>query len=176
MKASLYSISKTLDGDYLLTISTRHDVSGLYDELCGNDIDFSIKRFSSKRGLSANGLYWSSLAQLARKLGVTNACMHNLLLRRYGQPERYIDENGEEKVVYIMIPDTEEAENKALAADTYHLKPTSHTKEGKDGTYRAYILMRGSSTYNSEEFSRLLDGLLEECKEMGIRIMTGRGD
>lgn len=171
MKATLRDLAITRDGDYLLTLSTRHNIGELYDELCGNDIDFTIKKYSAKRGVSANGLYWSSLTKLARKLGVTNACMHNLLLRRYGQPETVGDE-----VVYLMLPDTEEAENKALAAETYHIKPTSHTKEGKDGNYRAYILMRGSSTYNSEEFSRLLDGLLSECEEMGIRIITGRGD
>lgn len=169
MIARLTGLSYSLDRESVISLTTREDCRGLWDDLHDTDVEVTIKKRQTKRGLTANGLYWSTLTQLARVLGISNQRMHNTLLRRYGQPERY----GEE-VVYIMLPDTAEAENKALEAETYHLKPTSHTKDGKDGTYRAYMLMRGSSTYNTEEFSRLLDGLLEECKEMGIHVMTGR--
>ena len=170
MKARLSNLAFTLDGESILSISTKEDCRSLWDDLHDSDVEVIIKKHKSKRGLSSNGLYWSTLAQLARKLEVSNAYMHNVMLRRYGQPERF-----EDQVVYIMLPDTLEAENKALEAETYHLKPTSNTKDGKDGiTYRAYMLMRGSSTYNTEEFSRLLDGLLSDCKEMGIHVMTGR--
>jgi hypothetical protein len=76
-----------------------------------------------------------------------------------------------------MLPDTDETERKALEAETYHIKPTSQTRDGKDGvTYRAYMLMRGSSTYNTEEFSRLLDGLLDACRSAGVHVLTGRAD
>lgn len=163
--------SQTRDGRVVVSFATDdRSVLSLFDDLNGEDVDLNVKKYRKGRGLSANALYWASLAQLAHKLGVSNAYLHNVMLRRYGQPERF-----EDQVVYIMLPDTEEAEKKALEADTYHLRPTSQTKPGKDGlTYRAYMLMRGSSTYNTEEFSRLLDGLLDSCREMGIHIMTGR--
>lgn len=32
----------------------------------------------------------------------------------------------------------------------------------------SYMLMRGSSTYNTEEMSRLISGLITDCKEAGI--------
>lgn len=170
MKARLHDLSFTREGASVLSITTREDCRELWDNLSGTDIEVSIKKHRTKRGLTQNGLYWATLAQLAHKLDVSNAYMHNIMIRRYGQPERF-----EDQVVYMFLPDTEEAENKALEAETYHLKPTSQMKTGKDGiTYRAYMLMRGSSTYNTEEFSRLLDGLLSECKEMGIHVMTGR--
>ena len=170
MKALLSNLSFGLDGESILTITTRENVRELYDDLRGVDVEVTVKKHKAKRGLTANGLYWASLTELARRLGISNNAMHNTLLRRYGQPERYDDQ-----VVYIMLPDTEEADSKALEAETYHLKPTSNTKAGKDGiTYRAYMLMRGSSTYNTEEFSRLLDGLISECNEVGIHVMSGR--
>lgn len=172
MRGRLHDFGYSRDGESLLTIASREDIGNVWDEMNGCDIEFTVKKFRDKRGLSSNGLYWSTLAQLAHKLGVSNAYMHNVMIRRYGQPERF-----EDQVVYIMLPDTEDAENKALEAETYHLKPTSQTKPGKDGqTYRAYMLMRGSSTYTTEEFSRLLDGLLSECKEAGIHVMTNRGE
>lgn len=171
MKARLSNLTFNLDGDSVLSISTKEDCRGLWDNLHDTDVEVVIKKHREGRGLSQNGMYWTYLSQLARKLGLSNAAMHNTLLRKYGWPEKYDDE-----IVYIMLPDTEEAEKKAIEADTYHLRPTGLTKPGKGGPYRAYMLMRGSSTYNTEEFSRLLDGLLEECREMGIHIMTGRNE
>lgn len=170
MKARLHDLSFSRDGASVLSITTREDCRGLWDDLNGMEVEVTIKKARKKRSLDANGLYWASLTELARRLEVSNAYMHNSMIRQYGQPEMY-----GEKVAYIMLPDTDETEQKALEADTYHIKPTSQTREGKDGvTYRAYMLMRGSSTYNTEEFSRLLDGLLEACRSAGVHVMTGR--
>lgn len=170
MKARLHDLSFSRDGASVLSITTREDCRGLWDDLHGTEVEVTIKKARKKRSLDANGLYWASLTELARRLEVSNAYMHNSMIRQYGQPEMY-----GEKVAYIMLPDTDETEQKALEAETYHIKPTSQTREGKDGvTYRAYMLMRGSSTYNTEEFSRLLDGLLEACRNAGVHVMTGR--
>ena len=32
-------------------------------------------------------------------------------------------------------------------------------------------MLRGSSTYNTEEMSKLIDGLVSECKEQGIETL-----
>ena len=86
------------------------------------------------------------------------------MLQLYGYPE-VIDD----KHVLMVIPETEEAHNKVMKAEEYHLKPTSDVREGKDGIiYRTYILMRGSRTYNTEEMARLISGLITECKGAGI--------
>lgn len=170
MKARLHDLSFSRDGASVLSITTREDCRGLWDDLHETEVEVTIKKSRKKRSLDANGLYWASLTELARRLEVSNAYMHNSMIRQYGQPEMY-----GEKVAYIMLPDTDETEQKALEAETYHIKPTSQTREGNDGvTYRAYMLMRGSSTYNTEEFSRLLDGLLEACRSAGVHVMTGR--
>jgi len=91
------------------------------------------------------------------------------MLRRYGQPERV---NGD--LVYVMLPDTEEAAAKANEAETYHLKLTSFTKEKNGTVTRAWVLLRGSHDYNTKEFSRLLDGVISECRECGIDVLTAR--
>lgn len=172
MKANLDSLTFSRDGESLLLIRTKDDIGKLYDDLHETEVEVIVKKFRQKRSLDANGLYWASLTQLAKVLRVSNNRLHNMMIRQYGQPEMYGD-----KVAYIMLPDTEATEEKALEADTYHIKPTSKVKHGSDGVdYRAYMLMRGSSTYNTNEFSRLLDGLLEACEDIGIHIMTGRED
>ena len=52
------------------------------------------------------------------------------------------------------------------------MRPTSHTKDGKDGRkWRAYRLIKGSSKYDTKEFSTLLDGAVSEAKEMGLETL-----
>lgn len=131
------------------------------------DLRLTVKVWREKRSLDANAYYWVLLGKLAGKLGLTTSELHNLMLRSYGQPEIMCD-----MFVKIELPDTPEAEMTARMAETYHLKPTSETVLTGDGTKRVWVMMRGSHTYDSAEFSQLLNGLIEECKFQGIETMT----
>ncbi len=134
----------------------------------GHRLRIEVKRYREKRSLDANAYYWTLVTKLADALGISNPCMHNQLLRRYGQLE---DIDG--KLIYLVLPDTEEAEDKDLEAETYHIKPTSEVKIGEKGeAYRTYVMMRGSSTYDTKEMSRLIEGLVSECREAGIETIT----
>lgn len=129
-----------------------------------------VKRYRPKRSLDANALYWSLLHKLAAALKTSAPELHNIMLRRYGQLERYGD-----RLVYVVLPDTDEAAKQADTAETYHVKPTSEVRQGKDGKiYRTYMLLRGSSTYDTAEMSRLIDGLISECQEVGIDTASER--
>lgn len=151
-----------------LCLRTTDAQSFLATVIDGKEYSVEIKEYKSKRGLSTNAMYWAYLNKLAGVLHTSSPELHNIMLRRYGQVERY-----GEQLVYIVISDNDDAEKKALQAETYHIKPTSQVKQGKDGVmYRTYILLRGSSTYNKSEFSALLDGLLDECREAGIAVIS----
>jgi hypothetical protein len=68
----------------------------------------------------------------------------------------------------VVLPDGDES---IMESETFHVKPTSQVKEGRDGTmFRTYIVMRGSSTYNSQEMSRLIDGAEREAQSMGVHL------
>ena len=137
------------------------------EKLTDKDLTVVLKQYRAKRSLDANSYYWLLLTRLADKVNVSNPFMHNYLLRRYGQPE-IIDG----KMVYIVLPDTDEGAKKADEAETFHVKPSSQTKIGKDGKrYRTYILLRGSSDLNTKEMSVLINGLVDECKQVGIETM-----
>ena len=135
------------------------------DKLIGAEfITVSIKKGAKKRSLDANAYYWRLIGKLSKKLNISNPYCHNLMLRRYGVPEEM-----DGKLVYLVIPDTEDASKKADEAEEYHIKPTSQVKEGKDGLmYRTYILLKGSRNFSKEEFSTLLQGVIDECKHIGI--------
>ncbi len=130
-------------------------------------LSFLIKPYRKKRSLDANAYYWQLLTKLSGKLKLSNPHLHNLLLRRYGQPE-IIDG----KMIYLVLPDSESGSKKADEAETYHIRPTSETRTGADGlTYRTYVMLRGSSTYDTKEMSILIDGLVSECKDQGIETL-----
>lgn len=136
------------------------------------DVDkLSIKavKYREKRSLDANAYYWQLLSKVAEKLPLSKPSAHNLMLRKYGQ--KFIVDG---KLVYLVLPDTDEAERAADEAETYHIKATSQVKEGKDGKmYRTYIMLRGSSDYDTKEMSTLIEGLVSDAKELGIETMTG---
>jgi hypothetical protein len=80
------------------------------------------------------------------------------------------DLDGQRVVVYIA--DTEQAEEQALNSETVHIKPTSKTKKGRDGIYyRAYIMLRGSHTFNTAEFTALLNLMIQEATALDIEVL-----
>ena len=136
-------------------------------QLTGKRLEITAREKKAKRSLDANSYYWVLIGKLAAKLRTTTSALHNLMLRQYGQPELIDD-----KKAFLVIPDTPEAERKALEAETFHIKPTSEVRTDKNGkSWRTYFLLRGSHEYNTEEFSRLLDALIEECKSQGIETL-----
>ena len=124
--------------------------------------------FKPKRSKQQNAYYWILATEIGNVMRKSKTVIHNQMLRDYGQPLLI---NGEHP--YVFIPDTDEAEEEVLRAETYHLKPTGHIKEGKLGhDYRAYYPMLGSSEYNTAEMAILLDGTIQEAKALGIETLT----
>ena len=131
-------------------------------------LSISVKEYSKKRSLNANAYYWTLVNALAAALKISNAAMHNMLLRRYGVPEVI---GG--KLCYVTMPDTVEAEKRSLEAETYHVKPTSDVRVGIDGTFwRTYVMLKGSKNYDTKEMTRLIDGVISECRELGIETIA----
>lgn len=149
-------ITLEVDGD-------AEDIERLKDK----KLAVELKQYREKRSLDANAYYWVLAGKLADVLGQSSAWVHNHMLRKYGQI-MVIDDQG----VYTVLPDTDEAQKAIDEAETYHLKPTSQVKPGKGGKmYRTYMMLRGSSDYDSKEMSTLINGLVEECKAVGIETL-----
>lgn len=124
--------------------------------------------FKPKRSKQQNAYYWVLVTEIANVMRKSKSVIHNMMLRDYGQPLLI---NGEHP--YVFIADTDEAEDEVLRAETYHLKPTGHIKEGKLGhDYRAYYPLLGSSELDTREMSILLDGTIQEAQAIGIQTLT----
>lgn len=148
---------------WIVQIET-HDEPRIVDELKDKLLTITFKQYKEKRSNDANAMYWSLIGKLAKTLGISNPEAHNKMLCLYGQPENI----GGGKW-YQTVPDDEKSERMISQSTTYHLKPTSDVRKGNNGVdYRTYVIMRGSHTYDTAEFSALLNGLIEECKALGI--------
>lgn len=133
-----------------------------------DDRVYDVVEHKEKRSLNSNAYYWTLLTKVADKLRVSKSRLHNDMLRHYGQRMTVDD-----KPVVVYLPDTEESENTAMESDTVHLKQTSKTLQGNDGiTYRAYVMLRGSSDYCVSEMSVLVSGIVQEAKQLGIETLT----
>lgn len=133
-----------------------------------DDRVFDLVIHREKRSLNQNSYYHVLLGKVADKLRISKTRLHNDMLRHYGQ-SMMIDG----KPVCVMIPDTDESENIAWESDTVHLKPTSAVITGENGiVYRQWKMLRGSSSLDSREMSILLDGLIQEAKQLDIETMT----
>lgn len=163
----LSGIHRSMEGKLVAvfeTDATARELDGLkaLGELC-----VECRKYKKKRSPDANAYYWQLLTKLAEALRISKPAAHNMMLRRYGQME-FLDGMK----VRIPVPDTEGAEQAALEAQTYHIRPTSQVMEGKDGkTYRTYVMLRGSSTYDTGEMGELIEGLVSECRELGIETL-----
>ncbi|SEU15838.1 hypothetical protein [Enterocloster lavalensis] len=168
-KGTLKDVTKDwMTGRFRLTFEVDKDVSGEIERLSGKLLALTAKVYRRKRSLDANSYYWSLLTKLAEVIGVSKNRAHNVMLRRYGKLE-VIDGS----MIYVVVPDNDEGERMALEAETYHIKPTSEVKETQSGLrFRTYVMLRGSSTYDTAEMSTLINGLVEECKDLGIETMT----
>lgn len=129
---------------------------------------WEIEEYKEKRSLSQNSYYWVLVGKIAKKSGVSATEVHNRNLRSLGLVMLFND-----KIIPVYIPDTDEAERQALESDTVHMKPTGQVKEGKDGIMRrCYVMLRGSSTFDVEEMTALLNLAVQDAKALGIETLT----
>lgn len=125
------------------------------------DKEYELKEHKKHRTLTQNSYYWQLLGQVARALKLSNTELHNRMIADFGYIDPYIK-------TIILRDDIDWTQLRSM-----HLKPSTATRSMDDGKlWRVYYVMRGSHEYNTQEMSRLIDGLVEEAKAQGIETLT----
>lgn len=163
----IVSISRSFPGRKTLVTVELDDIAPeAVEGLVGKALNIALKIFRKKRTLTQNGYYWKLIGKVSDKSGLSAARLHNELLREHPHP--VIDERTMTTWCW-WLEDTEENWLKTLEDEKNHLYPTSEI----DGTgKRRYMLLRGSSDYNTEEMGALLDALIERAKAAGVETIT----
>ena len=158
----LIEIGFSLGGNPRLTIETKDKNTLLtgFDELHEHDVVVEVKRYSPRRSLDANAFYWLLCGKLAEKTGVGTAEIYRNHVRNIGG-------NYE-----VYCGKTEAVEKLIKAWEKNGLGWIAETTPSKlEGCTNA-ILYYGSSTYDSRQMSRLIDQMVQDCKEQGIQTET----
>lgn len=115
----------------------------------------SIKavQYREKRSLSANGLLWSMLGEIASTLRADKWDIYLQMLKRYG------------KYTYICVKPNVVDAVKAMWREVEVVGEVNINGQ-KAVQMLCYF---GSSTYNTQEFSVLLDGVVSEMKELNLQ-------
>ncbi len=153
MKGELLSVDYDFRaGNYSFTISCPKSEIDYLEGLKGKEVSVDIKEWKKKRSLNANALFWKCVGELAEELRTDKWKIYLSMLKRYGQ------------FTYICVKPS------AVEAVKKQWRETEELGEININGKKAVQLLCyfGSSTYDSKEFSVLLDGTISEMKEIGI--------
>ena len=123
-------------------------------KLSGLKSNLTINKWYKKRGLSSNAYLWVLITEIANKIGSSKEEVYEQMLDRYGQV--LTDEEGNAYQVTIL-------KKQDIRSMEGHYKLIKSNDK-----FSAYLVLKGSSEYNSQEMATLLDGVISECKELEI--------
>lgn len=141
----------------MLTLQSPQDITDLKEVVSkGKLLSAEIKPYRAKRSLNANGMLWVILGQMAEVLRTDKDDVYLTMLERYGQ--------------YTPVIVKPEAVEK-LKREWRTVREIGRGKIGKDEGVQL-LCYYGSHTYDSREFSILLNGVIDEANALGIDTMT----
>lgn len=150
VKATLSDVSFDTYGRQRVTFTLDHrtPIEALVDKV----LRLTVVRWREKRSLNANALLWQCLDKIADALHTDKWEVYLLMLKRYG------------KFTYVIVPDGAVERMKTMWRELEVVGEVD--VNGRKATQ--ILCYYGSHTYDTKEFSRLLDGVISEMKEMGI--------
>ena len=121
------------------------------------DLDISFDRHREKRSKDANACLWACLNDIATALHTDKWTEYLNALRKYGQ------------YTYIcVLPEALEALKRQWREIEVVGDQIVYNEAGDEVLMNQVLCFYGSSTYNSKEFSRLLDGVIDDMRELGL--------
>lgn len=115
---------------------------------------FEIKEKRKRRSLSQNAYAWELIGKIGDVLRKSKEEVYLKMLKDYGQSE----------MVSILSSINPEGYFK------YYEKIGTGIVNNKEFTH--YKIFKGSSEFDSREMTIFIDGIIDECKELGIETMT----
>lgn len=146
-----YNASK-LKITLLLDTNNKEVVEQLKNE---NKLNIELKKHNKKRSHDANAYAWVLLGELQETLNIPKEEIYRDLIRNIGS--------------YEIIPIKDEAVEKFRSAwNKNGLGWVTETTKSKLEGFTNVLAYYGSSIYSVSEMSRLIDLLVQECKQLGI--------
>ena len=156
MRGAIVDFALSFSRKQRLTLELDADFREEYDKLHDKPVEIIIKRYREKRSLDANAYLWALIGKIADALRESKEEIYFDMLKRYGQ-------GGAVSVEQKYAEDFKRSYkyNDFLGSSVLNGKTFDH--------FRFWV---GSSEYNTEEMSILIDGVVYEAKNLGIETMA----
>lgn len=144
-----------------LAVNEKDALLQSYDDLKDKKLSIKITQKRKKRSLTANAYFWVLCGKLAHKTRQNKTDIYKHLIKEVGDN-------------FEIVPIRNDAvnswcENWSVKGLGWICEPLGDSKiEG----YTNVCCYYGSSTYDTEQMSALLDSVIFDCKEQGIETMT----
>lgn len=144
-----------------LIVNEKEDFMEGIDELMSKErLTFEIKPYRPRRSLDANAYCWVLIDKIAKKLNIPKDEVYRQHIKEIG---------GNSQVVCVISDYVDQVcegwhrNGLGWLTDTFPSKLAGCTN---------VILYSGSSSYDTDQMSRLLDNIIQDCKELGIQTET----
>ena len=160
MKGKIKDFLKTAGNEYIITLVTRSECADEIEPLREEEVEFSIKKYRKRRSLNANAYAWVLIDKIAQKMKQRPEEVYREAIRHIAGVSEYLCIR--EKAVGSFC---ERWSKKGLG---WFTEPDTSKIEGCV-TVKVWY---GSSTYDTEQMSALIDNLVQDAKALGITTET----
>lgn len=165
MKGKLENLTFSRTGEQLITISVQADFREEFDELKEKDINVEIKKWSDRKSKNANDYCWVLCEKIAVKLS-----NDKVIYTKEDVYRESIRQVGVFKDRELSLEDAEMFSKAwSMIGKGWQTERVDFTPDGEKAVIRFYY---GSSVYNTQQMSRLIDNLVQDCQALGISTAT----
>lgn len=147
----------SLVGDTLVIVlngANRHELESLEQ---GKDYRIKLSKWTEKRSLDSNSYSWVLCTKIGQAIGSSKDEVYEQMLQAYGT----VDEDFP-PITVIAGADMSITKEHWLRIDTRKVG-------GKD--FDCYLRIKGSSEMDKKEMAHFIDGIVFECKQLGIETL-----
>lgn len=143
-------------------VKNRDEAQRIVAEIKESDkpYELTVEKKKGKRSLDANAYFWVLCDKLAEKTRIPKIEIYRDAIRNIG---------GNNSVICVR---NFEVDKLRAAWERNGIGWQTDTMPSKTEGCTTVILYYGSSEYNTEQMARLIDNIVQDCKEQGIETMT----
>ncbi len=158
MRGRLIDFSYGVNRKARLTVELDTDFREGYDALKDFDVEVTVKKWRRKRSKNANAYFHVLVNEIAQTTGESDEAVKQRLVLDYGTVDRDSDGN---KVALKVLPGVD-------FIKYYKYAKYIESREEGDLIFNIYLVYKHTSEMDTKEMARLIDGAIQEARELGI--------
>ena len=162
LSGTIHSTALSMDGKPLITfmVNEYQDCMKVAQELTGQPVSIKVAKKKKRRSLDSNAYFWILVDKLSQKLNLSKEDVYRNAIRNIG---------GVSEIVCVR---NEAVEKLCAGWSKNGIGWQTDTMPSKIDGCTNVVLYYGSSTYNQEQMTRLIDNIVQDCKAVGIETLS----